>query len=852
MSGQSFKMRAEHKAPIIGESLYLWAGNQFDLPRVHDSLQKRELTSRVDVYQLSTADWLSHLTRGTPPLGVMDYSCTTSHSNIYYFGGDCGHDDCYNNTLNVLNTIKMEWTSCSNAKQSLMKKSLAGMISLEFDGAEYLVIIGGLGSTPTVYHPQFQYDQLNDGYVRTNEQLLYNVSTGQFTVPSVSGQCCPPTDGFIIEKITTTGNRGIMFGGMVTVNGDETTFTNSVYILSVTHSIINWEILKPGAIPNEGPWLMERFSHASAIINGDSTSPTLVVIGGLDKNTQLVNECLLFDSMTTGQYSCRKIPLPESVTGRYSHSLTAVTMSPHCVWLVIVGGYERFRMKDVGGGKKEPISTLIGDTNRLIMIIELVYSEAGEWIVQSVLDGNDLTSKNYQEKYELYSKTRTWWMDQLIEYPTEREMKLQRYIQSLHEDLQVAHESKVSLQEALVEANKQVKGDDSNDIMSSVLEEMRQEQEKLIEEKQIITEDHEKLKLKVADNEVFITEILEEKTQVEEKKQIITESYEKLKVTVADMEEEKEQYLKEKQIIIDDNQNLKSDISEKDKVIAKLTSQSLAVADVKGLRVEDFESEEYLVPVVPDDPLLQIDWEEEGKIEEWGDTSLKERLELTEKQLLLTRTALDNALKDLNQMKETMRELTTSSTDPDATMETAVEEKDSYFSNYGHHGIHEEMLKDKVRMDSYELFITKNTEIFKDKVVLDIGCGTGILSLFAVKAGASHVFAIDQSPIIYKAVEIVRENGVDDKITFIRGEVESARLPVDSVDVLISEWMGYFLLFESMLDTVLYARDKWLNDKKNVYPNRCNMSLVAMGDEYEYNSKIKFWENVRGSKQTKN
>ena len=84
-----------------------------------------------------------------------------------------------------------------------------------------------------------------------------------------------------------------------------------------------------------------------------------------------------------------------------------------------------------------------------------VYSEAGEWIVQSVLDGNDLTSKNYQEKYQSYSKTRTWWMDELIEYPTEMEMKLQRYIQSLHQDLQVAHENKVSLQEALVEANKQ-------------------------------------------------------------------------------------------------------------------------------------------------------------------------------------------------------------------------------------------------------------------------------------------------------------------------------------------------------------------------------------------------------------
>ena len=63
-------------------------------------------------------------------------------------------------------------------------------------------------------------------------------SLEQFTVPSVSGQCCPPTDSFIIEKITTTGNRGVMFGGLVTVNGDESTSTNSVYIFSVTHSII--------------------------------------------------------------------------------------------------------------------------------------------------------------------------------------------------------------------------------------------------------------------------------------------------------------------------------------------------------------------------------------------------------------------------------------------------------------------------------------------------------------------------------------------------------------------------------------------------------------------------------------
>ena len=46
-------------------------------------------------------------------------------------------------------------------------------------------------------------------------------------------------------------------------------------------------------------------------------------------------------------------------------------MSPHCVWLVIVGGCKEFSMKDVGGGKKVPKVTFITDTNRLIMIIEL-------------------------------------------------------------------------------------------------------------------------------------------------------------------------------------------------------------------------------------------------------------------------------------------------------------------------------------------------------------------------------------------------------------------------------------------------------------------------------------------------
>nr|KAF6273767.1 protein arginine methyltransferase 1 [Pipistrellus kuhlii] len=65
--------------------------------------------------------------------------------------------------------------------------------------------------------------------------------------------------------------------------------------------------------------------------------------------------------------------------------------------------------------------------------------------------------------------------------------------------------------------------------------------------------------------------------------------------------------------------------------------------------------------------------------------------------------------------------------------------KDYYFDSYAHFGIHEEMLKDEVRTLTYRNSMFHNRHLFKDKVVLDVGSGTGILCMFAAKAGARRV-----------------------------------------------------------------------------------------------------------------
>lgn len=301
------------------------------------------------------------------------------------------------------------------------------------------------------------------------------------------------------------------------------------------------------------------------------------------------------------------------------------------------------------------------------------------------------------------------------------------------------------------------------------------------------------------------------------------------------------------------------------KFVNFLRARALDQDSARGLRVEDFSSDEFLKPVLADDGMLQIDFEgimenciaNGGHPAEDNDTkSLKEKLKEAEKRALLAEGSLARAVTDLNKFKKEMHDLLLKTPHEEKGEEGLYvgvhDESRAYFESYAHHSIHEEMLKDEVRTGSYRDFILKNRDIFKDKIILDIGCGTGILSMFAARAGARIVIAVDQSDIAYQAMDIVRENGLQDVVKVIKGDAEKIKMPegIEKVDLIISEWMGYFLLFESMLDSVIRCRDKWLHKDGLMFPDMCQIVLAAVSDEETWNSKVGFWSEVYGYKMT--
>lgn len=170
---------------------------------------------------------------------------------------------------------------------------------------------------------------------------------------------------------------------------------------------------------------------------------------------------------------------------------------------------------------------------------------------------------------------------------------------------------------------------------------------------------------------------------------------------------------------------------------------------------------------------------------------------------------------------------------PDVQKNTDISANESDGS-FGRHrmsyrdvAMHKVMLQDIVRTEAYGKAI--NEVVKPEHRVLDFGCGSGILSMFAARAKAQKVIAVDRSPFIKNAQNIALANGFSN-IDFYHDDHQSLVLD-EKVDVIVSEWMGHCLFYEAMLEPLLSLRDRYLQKGGTMIPGEVSLHMGLVTDE---------------------
>jgi SAM-dependent methyltransferase len=141
----------------------------------------------------------------------------------------------------------------------------------------------------------------------------------------------------------------------------------------------------------------------------------------------------------------------------------------------------------------------------------------------------------------------------------------------------------------------------------------------------------------------------------------------------------------------------------------------------------------------------------------------------------------------------------------------------------------ESLLLDKVRCDAYREAIHRTVK--PGDIVLDLGAGTGLLSFFALQAGARHVYAIEMSRIADAAAELIETNGFQERITLIRKSSKKVRLP-ERCDVLITETLSAFCFdTENIVEFVADARERFLKPGARIIPESADTFLMPFSSD---------------------
>src|ERR1700674_2510715 len=148
---------------------------------------------------------------------------------------------------------------------------------------------------------------------------------------------------------------------------------------------------------------------------------------------------------------------------------------------------------------------------------------------------------------------------------------------------------------------------------------------------------------------------------------------------------------------------------------------------------------------------------------------------------------------------------------------------------FGSPFMQESMLLDKGRCDAYREAIRRTVK--PGDVVVDLGAGTGLLSFFALQAGARHVYAIEMSGIADAMAELIEANGFRDRITLIRKHSKKVRLP-ERCDLLVTETLSAFCFdTENIIEFVADARERFLKPGGRVVPESADTFLMPFSSD---------------------
>jgi protein arginine N-methyltransferase 1 len=142
------------------------------------------------------------------------------------------------------------------------------------------------------------------------------------------------------------------------------------------------------------------------------------------------------------------------------------------------------------------------------------------------------------------------------------------------------------------------------------------------------------------------------------------------------------------------------------------------------------------------------------------------------------------------------------------------------------------MIADAVRMEAYEEALRR--AVFPGATVLDLGCGSGIFSFLALRLGAGHVYAIDPAPAIQVGMEIARENGASEDISFYQAMSTDIDLP-EQVDVVIADLRGVLPFIESHIPSLIDARTRLMKVGGTLIPQGDSlwMGVVTMPKKFD-------------------